>query len=38
MAEATLAAAGAAGLALADIDLFVYHQANPRILRTLSSG
>ena len=36
MAEATLAATDAAGLALADIDLFVYHQANARILRTLA--
>jgi 3-oxoacyl-[acyl-carrier-protein] synthase III len=36
MAEATLAAAAAGGLALADIDLFVYHQANARILRALA--
>ena len=36
MAEATLAAAAASGLVLADIDLFVYHQANARILRTLA--
>jgi 3-oxoacyl-[acyl-carrier-protein] synthase III len=36
MAEATLAAAAASGLALADIDLFVYHQANARILRALA--
>ncbi len=35
MSEATLAAAGAAGLALADVDLFVYHQANARILRSV---
>jgi 3-oxoacyl-[acyl-carrier-protein] synthase III len=32
MAEATLAATTAAGRTLADIDLFVYHQANARIL------
>jgi 3-oxoacyl-[acyl-carrier-protein] synthase III len=36
MAEATLAVAAATGLVLADIDLFVYHQANARILRTLA--
>jgi len=36
MAEATLAAAEGAGLALDDIDLFVYHQANGRILRALA--
>ncbi|MGE0066765.1 MAG: beta-ketoacyl-ACP synthase 3 [Solirubrobacterales bacterium] len=35
MSEATLASAAAAGLALADIDLFVYHQANARILRSV---
>lgn len=35
MCEATLAAASAAGLALADVDLFVYHQANARILRSV---
>jgi 3-oxoacyl-[acyl-carrier-protein] synthase-3 len=35
MSEATLAAAAAAGLALADVDLFVYHQANARILRSV---
>ena len=32
MSEATLQAVDAAGLTLADIDLFVYHQANRRIL------
>jgi 3-oxoacyl-[acyl-carrier-protein] synthase-3 len=35
MSEATLAASTAAGLALADVDLFVYHQANARILRSV---
>lgn len=35
MSEATLAAADAAGIALADVDLFVYHQANARILRSV---
>ena len=35
MCEATLDSAAAAGLALADIDLFVYHQANARILRSV---
>jgi 3-oxoacyl-[acyl-carrier-protein] synthase-3 len=35
MAEVTSEAAAAAGLALAEIDLFVYHQANARILRSL---
>jgi len=35
MCEATLAAAAAAGLELADVDLFVYHQANARILRSV---
>ena len=34
--EATLAAVDGAGLALEDIDLFVYHQANGRILRALA--
>ncbi len=32
LSESTLAAVAAAGLELADIDLFVYHQANTRIL------
>ena len=32
LSEATLAAADAAGRALADIDLFAFHQANTRIL------
>ena len=32
MSEATLQALDAAGLTLADVDLFVYHQANRRIL------
>ncbi len=36
MGEATLAAVDGAGLALEDIDLFVYHQANGRILRALA--
>jgi 3-oxoacyl-[acyl-carrier-protein] synthase-3 len=36
MGEATLAAAEGAGLELEDIDLFVYHQANGRILRALA--
>ena len=36
MAEATLAAVHDAGLALADVDLFIYHQANARILRALA--
>lgn len=35
MAEATVEAAGAAGVPLAEIDLFVYHQANARILRSV---
>jgi 3-oxoacyl-[acyl-carrier-protein] synthase-3 len=35
MAEATLEAVERAGLGLADIDLFVYHQANARITRAL---
>jgi 3-oxoacyl-[acyl-carrier-protein] synthase-3 len=35
MAEVTLDAVGRAGLTLADIDLFVYHQANARITRAL---
>jgi 3-oxoacyl-[acyl-carrier-protein] synthase III len=36
MGEATVAAVEGAGLALEDIDLFVYHQANGRILRALA--
>ncbi len=36
MGEATLTAVEGAGLALEDIDLFVYHQANGRILRALA--
>jgi 3-oxoacyl-[acyl-carrier-protein] synthase-3 len=36
MSEATLAAVAGAGLSLEDIDLFVYHQANGRILRALA--
>jgi 3-oxoacyl-[acyl-carrier-protein] synthase-3 len=35
MAEVTLAAVRRAGLTLADVDLFVYHQANARITRAL---
>jgi 3-oxoacyl-[acyl-carrier-protein] synthase-3 len=36
LAEGTQAACEQAGLALADIDLFIYHQANARILQTLA--
>jgi 3-oxoacyl-[acyl-carrier-protein] synthase III len=36
MGEATRAAVEGAGLTLEDIDLFVYHQANGRILRALA--
>jgi 3-oxoacyl-[acyl-carrier-protein] synthase III len=36
MGESTLAAVQGAGLTLEDIDLFVYHQANGRILRALA--
>jgi 3-oxoacyl-[acyl-carrier-protein] synthase III len=36
MAEATLAAVDGAGLTLEEVDLFVYHQANGRILRALA--
>jgi len=36
MGEATIAAVAGAGLTLEDIDLFVYHQANGRILRALA--
>jgi 3-oxoacyl-[acyl-carrier-protein] synthase-3 len=36
MAAASVAAASAAGLELADIDHFIYHQANARILRALA--
>jgi 3-oxoacyl-[acyl-carrier-protein] synthase-3 len=35
MSEVTIAAVREAGLTLADIDLFVYHQANGRITRAL---
>jgi 3-oxoacyl-[acyl-carrier-protein] synthase-3 len=35
MSEVTLAAVERAGLTLADIDLFVYHQANARITKAL---
>jgi 3-oxoacyl-[acyl-carrier-protein] synthase III len=35
LAQATIEAAGAAGLGLYDIDLFAYHQANSRILRAV---
>ena len=35
MSEVTLDAVQRAGLTLADIDLFVYHQANARITRAL---
>lgn len=37
MSEATRAACAAAGVGLEDIDLFVYHQANARILRSLGT-
>jgi len=37
MIEATLAAIDRAALTLAEIDLFVYHQANARILRAVAS-
>lgn len=36
LGEASLAASQAAGLALADLDLYIYHQANTRILATLA--
>jgi len=36
LGEVTLGAAAAAGVELADIDLFVYHQANTRILASLA--
>ena len=36
LGEATLAACERAGVTLADIDLFVYHQANRRILASLA--
>jgi 3-oxoacyl-[acyl-carrier-protein] synthase-3 len=36
MGEATVAAVEGAGLTLEDIELFVYHQANGRILRALA--
>ncbi len=35
MSEATVAATEAAGLALEEVDLFVYHQANARILKSV---
>jgi 3-oxoacyl-[acyl-carrier-protein] synthase-3 len=35
MSESTIEAVGLAGLELADVDLFVYHQANARILRAV---
>jgi 3-oxoacyl-[acyl-carrier-protein] synthase-3 len=35
MSEATLAAVARAGLALEEVDLFVYHQANARITRAV---
>jgi 3-oxoacyl-[acyl-carrier-protein] synthase-3 len=35
MSQATLEAVAASGMELADIDLFVYHQANARITRAL---
>jgi 3-oxoacyl-[acyl-carrier-protein] synthase-3 len=35
LTEGTLAATHAAGVALDEIDLFVYHQANSRILRAV---
>jgi 3-oxoacyl-[acyl-carrier-protein] synthase-3 len=36
LSEATAAAAQSAGTSLAEIDLFIYHQANSRILRSLA--
>jgi 3-oxoacyl-[acyl-carrier-protein] synthase-3 len=36
MAEVTLEALAAAGLTLGDVDLFVYHQANGRILKAVA--
>jgi 3-oxoacyl-[acyl-carrier-protein] synthase-3 len=36
LAEGTVAACEQAGVSLADVDLFVYHQANRRILQTLA--
>jgi 3-oxoacyl-[acyl-carrier-protein] synthase-3 len=36
LSESTLTALARAGLALEDIDLFVYHQANARILRAVA--
>jgi 3-oxoacyl-[acyl-carrier-protein] synthase-3 len=36
MSEVTLQAVARAGLTLADVDVFVYHQANARITRALS--
>jgi len=36
MTEASIAACEAAGVALADVDLYVYHQANTRILASLA--
>jgi 3-oxoacyl-[acyl-carrier-protein] synthase-3 len=35
ISEATLAALAAAGIGIADVDLFAYHQANARILRSV---
>jgi 3-oxoacyl-[acyl-carrier-protein] synthase III len=37
MCEVSIRAADAAGLELSDIDLFVYHQANQRILRAIGA-
>jgi 3-oxoacyl-[acyl-carrier-protein] synthase III len=37
MVEVTHEAAAAAGVALSDVDLFVYHQANSRIIRAVAS-
>jgi 3-oxoacyl-[acyl-carrier-protein] synthase-3 len=37
MVDVTHEAAGAAGVALADVDLFVYHQANSRIIRAVAN-
>jgi 3-oxoacyl-[acyl-carrier-protein] synthase-3 len=36
MSESTVEAVGRAGLTLDDVDLFVYHQANGRILKSVS--
>ena len=37
LSEVTLEALGAAGVGLEDVDLFVYHQANSRIIRSVGT-